>query len=136
MKKIVFLFLMSFAVYSVNAQTCTPDLVVDDVSMTATGTQLTFDWIDPWTASGGPPPPPGGTYYSILVEYGAMNPFGFITWGYYGEKVPLHVQFAGAPQSFTTTALSSRIITHVRISIKFLTSPTCENSWATFEFPL
>ena len=135
MKKIVFLFLMSFAVYSVNAQTCTPDTVVDDVSMTTSGNQVTFEWVDPWTAGGGPPPPPGPTFYKILIEYGTANPFGIITWGYSVEKVPFHVQVVGAPQTISST-VNSRVPAHVRISIQFLTSPFCEHSWATFEFPL
>ena len=137
MKKIVFLLFMSFAVYSVNAQTCTPDFVIDNMTMTSSGNQITFHWNLPSGGTGGPPPPPPGTItYNIAIEYGTTGRTG-VAWAYAIEKFYDYTLFTPDPQMISTV-VNYPAATHARIYLQVVKDDgSCENSWsAPFEFTL
>ena len=136
MKKIVFLLFMSLTAYSVNAQTCSPDYVVDDVDVTFFGNLVTFDWTNPIPVSF-PPPPPGNVSYHIEIEWGALNSFGNVTWGLHPEFIYKYTILSVGPQTVSTVN-AYRSTTHVRMRVQLTKkAATCEHSWSPwFEFEL
>ena len=138
MKKILFLLFMSLSVYAVQAQTCTPNLVVDDIDMTISGNQLIFEWDVPSSGGTGgpPPPPPGFVSYNIEIQYGTAT-FGGISWG--STKGRYGVTYLSSePQTITAYKASNPTYQYIRMRIQLIKDDgTCEHSWSSwYEFPI